>query len=266
MTLKQIVFLVACVLLGTVVACHEHRRAEGFQEQIEVLRAGQMTPEDEVALTGERDKARAEIQRIAAEAAELRAASADLLKLRGEVTLLRRESRGESQSRGGPGPDGQGAEDGVFPATLATLASNVASLKQALQKAPAQQVPELALLEERDWIKAARDAKMDTEDGVLKSLSQARTLAKERLIPMMSQALHGYVEANNGQLPSAITQLGPYFDESVDASIFERYELLKTGDSRELKPADMVIQEKNRLTPHDSVFRLGLYGWGFSSP
>jgi hypothetical protein len=266
MTLKQIVLLVACVLLGTSAAWHAHRRADALREQIKALQTGQMTPEDEAALTEERDRARAETQRIAAEAVELRAASADLLKLRGEVTLLRREARGDGQLGGGGVAGGQGANDGVSPATLATLASNVASLKQALQKAPAQQVPELCLLEEQDWIKAAREAKMDTEDGVLKSLSRARTLAKERLIPMMSQALHGYVEANNGQLPSAITQLGPYFHEAVDASIFERYELIKTGDSRELKPADMVIQEKNRLTPHDSVFRLGMHGWGFNSP
>lgn len=100
---------VACGLLGTSAAWHAHRRAEALREQIKALRTGQMTPEDEAALTEERDRARAETQRIAAEAVELRAASADLLKLRGEVTLLRREARGDGESVGGGVADGQGA-------------------------------------------------------------------------------------------------------------------------------------------------------------
>jgi hypothetical protein len=41
---------------------------------------------------------------------------------------------------------------------------------------------------------------------------------------------------------------------------------MKTGDSRPLGPGDMVIREKDRLTPHDSVFRMGMHGWGSNSP
>ncbi len=82
----------------------------------------------------------------------------------------------------------------------------------------------------------------------------------------MSKALEGFVEANHGQLPTALTELGPYLDQAVDGSMFDRYEIIKTGDSRGLKPGEMIIREKNRLTPHDSVFRLGLHGWGSNSP
>jgi hypothetical protein len=186
MTWKLTAFYTAAVVFGTGLIWHEHSRAAAFQQQIEALRDQEPSPESEAALAHERDDARAKLQRVAAEAADLKAGRADLLKLRGEVTTLRRETRGDN--RLGPA-DVAGSEPvagGVPPATLATLASNVASIKQALQNSPAQQVPELCLLEEQDWIKAARDAKMGTEQEALKTLSRARTLAKERLIPMMS--------------------------------------------------------------------------------
>jgi hypothetical protein len=262
MTSRQTALLIAVVLVGTGAAWYEHLHAAGFKQQIEALRARELSPESKAALVLERDGAWADLKRVAAQTAELQTARADLLKLRGEATVLRRETRGNDRPGGAKMAGNDPAEGGVAPATLATLASNVASLKEALQKAPAQQVPELCFLEEQDWIKAARDAKLDTDEDVVKSLSRARTLAKERWIPMLAKALRGFVEANNGQLPTALTQLEPYFDQPVEDSIFERYEIIKTGDSRDLKPGQMIIKEKDRLTRHDSVFRLGLQGWG----
>ncbi len=266
MTSKQTAFFISAAILGSSALFYEHQRGAGFEQQIEALRARQLSAESEEALARERDGARAQLKRVNAEAVQLQAGCADLLKLRGETTVLRRETRGDGTLGAANVAVGESAEGGVPAATLATLASRVASLKEALQKAPAQQVPELCLLEEQDWIKAARDAKMDTEEDVVKSLSRARTLAKEKLIPMMNRALQGFVEANNGQLPMALTQLEPYFDQAVNDSIFDRYELIKTGDSRDVKLGEMVIREKDRLTPHDSVFRLGLHGWGSNSP
>ncbi len=254
------------MLLGISAVWYGHRRAADLRQQLEALQARAPTAESEASLTRERDGARTEARRISAQVVELQAACADLLKLRGEATTLRRETRGNGGLGAASAAGSDPGDSGVAPATLATLASNVASLKEALQKAPAQQVPELSLLEEQDWIKAARDAKMDTEDEVVKSLSRARTLAKERWIPMLSKALQDFVDANSGQLPTALTQLEPYLGQAIDGSMFERYELVRTGDSRDLKPGDMVIRERDRLTPHDSVFRLGLHGWGSNGP
>jgi hypothetical protein len=173
MTSKQKAFYVAAVLVGSRVVLYEHLRTAGFQQQIEALQARELSPESQAELARERDSAQAELERVTAEAVELRSARADLLKLRGEATILRREARGHDRLSEANVTGGEPAEGGVTPATLATLASNVAAIKDALKKSPAQQVPELSLFEEQDWIKAARDAKMDTEEDVVKSLSRA---------------------------------------------------------------------------------------------
>ncbi len=263
--MKQTTLFILLLFAGMIAIWRAHLRAAGFQNQIEVLEVQEPSPRWKAALAREHDEARAELKRVTAESEKLKSASADLLKLRGEATALRSERRG-LQAASTRGVGAQPADEGVPTTTLESLVSNVTALKAALQKAPEQQVPELAFLEEQDWIKAAREAKMDTEEDVAKSLGHARTLAKEKWIPMLSTALLGYVKANNGQLPTALTQLEPFLDQPVDPSIFDRYELIKTGDSGTLKPGDMVIRERNRLTSYDSIFRLGLFGWGSNGP
>ncbi len=137
----------------------------------------------------------------------------ELLKLRGEVGALR--------------------EQEFVPAKSAmndALAARVALLKQKLEQMPDKKIPELQFVTERDWANAARDADMDTEDGVRKALSKLREEAENTFLNDMTKAaIKEYLAANGGILPSDLYQLKPYFDVPVTDAMLQRYELIQTG-------------------------------------
>jgi len=46
---------------------------------------------------------------------------------------------------------------------------------------------------------------------------------------MLQTALHNYAQAANGQLPTDMSQLKPYFASAVDDSVLQRYEFTQPG-------------------------------------
>jgi hypothetical protein len=217
-------------------------------------------------LLTERNNARQDLTLVVAEVKKQRALASDVLKLRNEITLKRREMRNAGLLTPELLLQTHSGNDGVAEETLRHLLVSVQILKQRLEQIPEQQVPELCLLEEHDWIKAARGLNANDEEEVLTTLARARTLAKEKLIPMLSIALQRFVKENEGLLPSSLPELKSYLEHEVDDSIFDRYVLVKTGHSRELSPGEPIIREKDRLTPYDTRFSVGLGGWGANGP
>jgi hypothetical protein len=104
---------------------------------------------------------------------------------------------------------------------------------------PDKRIPELKLLTDIDWLRAAKEAKFDTDPDVRRTLSRLRGLAKNRM-PLAS-ALNAYINATEGQLPTDLSELKPQIrsklaeasipvdDETLDA-ILRRYTLLRTGN------------------------------------
>ena len=135
----------------------------------------------------------------------------ELLKLRGEVTRLRNAA---SQ-----------ANDPLVQTALAWKAKE-AKLRKLFGERPDQRIPEMQFLPDRQWLDIARDSDLDSEGGISSALSSVRNTAKSLFAPMMQKALEGYAEANNGNLPGSLSQLGSYFDPPVDDAILQRYELL----------------------------------------
>jgi RNA polymerase sigma factor (sigma-70 family) len=149
----------------------------------------------------------------------------ELLKLRGEVGLLHRQTNELGKLR-------NSAQE-FAPAKSAmnnTLAIKVALLKQKLEQMPDKKIPELLFATERDWANAARDADLDNEDGVRQALSKLREEAENTFLNDMTKAaIKEYLAANGGVLPSDLYQLKPYFDVPVTDEMLQRYELLQTG-------------------------------------
>ena len=54
----------------------------------------------------------------------------------------------------------------------------------------------------------------------------------------MVRALDKYIEANNGQLPTQVSDLGPLFEPPIDNTILQRYQMLVTGNVSNLPPGE----------------------------
>jgi multidrug efflux pump subunit AcrA (membrane-fusion protein) len=190
-------------------------------------------------LQSDRDDATNRLALLLAENARLKSMPGEnqqeLLKLRGQVAQLQ-----QSQSTAD--------QDDPFTQSVMALVKRAAQLNQCLQQMPDKKIPELQLLDESDWLTAAKKAKLDTDADIRKSLRDLRDIAKNK-VPIGS-SLWSYVHANNGQLPTDLTQLKPYFnrshlgdlglDDATFNAIVQRYTLLHTGNASDY-PANTVF-------------------------
>ena len=173
-------------------------------------------------------------------------AVADIPKLRGEVARLRTAQQPQAQTK-------TSSVDANDLATQKFLEAKAQAeqIGRYLQQMPDKTIPELKLLRDVEWLIATKEAKFDTEADIRKTLSRLRSLAKDRM--PMGSALNAFARENNGQLPTDLSQLKPYFksalgdtaldDASLDA-IFERYKLLHTGKLSDFPQDTWFIAEK----------------------
>jgi hypothetical protein len=177
----------------------------------------------------------------------------ELLKLRAEVTQLQ-----GMQSK---------AADDPFTQSVLALAARAVELNQHLEQMPDKKIPELQLLDENDWLAAAKDAKFDNDADIRKALQKLRSIAKDK-VPIGS-ALYAFANANNGQLPTDLSQLKPYFnqsnlgnlglDDSTFNAIIARYTLLHTGNISDFPSGTWFVVEKAPVDEdYDSREKFGL--------
>jgi RNA polymerase sigma factor (sigma-70 family) len=174
----------------------------------------------------------------------------ELLKLRGEVTQMRMAQQQLAQSK-------KIAMDINDPAMQHFLAAKAAAteINKYLDQMPDKKIPELKLLTDVDWLNATKEAKFDTDADIRKTLSNLRSLAKNRM--PMGRSLYAFTSANNGQLPTDLSQLKPYFQSNLDSAlgetplddatldaIFARYTLLHTGNLSDFTQETWFIIEK----------------------
>jgi hypothetical protein len=106
--------------------------------------------------------------------------------------------------------------------------ARVARLRQWLEEMPGEKIPELQFLSEDDWI-ATVDDPLVTDDDYRSAASRLRNDADLEFGRRAVPALQQYVEANNGQFPTDLAQLKPYFDSPIDDAILQRYEIVPTN-------------------------------------
>jgi RNA polymerase sigma factor (sigma-70 family) len=134
-------------------------------------------------------------------------------------------------------------------------------IAQYLKAMPDKTIPELQFLDDSDWFNATKSAKFDTDADVRRSLSELRSIAKNNL--PMGRSLYAFIQANNGQLPTDMSQLKPYFvppvtnsssfhwrgvqtpeDDALVDSILARYKLLHSGNVIDYPSGTWFIAEK----------------------
>jgi len=215
MTTLQKTLVTATLAVVAGAGIYEARQASMLRTQVQTLQQQEAPLTEQIAqLQRERDDATNRLASLQAENAQLKFGqnSAELLKLRGEVTQLRNEAND---------PTGKAAK---------TVAAKVKLLKQRLEQMPDKKIPELQFVTEKDWADAAWDANLDTDDGVREALSKLRETAENTFLnEMMKAAFKKYLAANNDILPADLSQLKPYFDVPVTDAMLQHYELLQTG-------------------------------------
>lgn len=164
--------------------------------------------------------------------------------MRGEITRLQNE-----------------ANDPTDQLVMA-LAAKVNKLKQRLEQTPDARIPELQFLTDQDWINAA-NGRLDNDADYRRALSTLRKAGEGKVATLLKKALTGYMQSSNGQLPTDLAQLQPYFDSPLDDAILQRWEIAPANIIQSLRMGgDVVITQK---APVDEVFdtRFGIGPHGF---
>jgi RNA polymerase sigma factor (sigma-70 family) len=224
MTTLQKVAIVTTFAIVAGAGVQQTYQATRLRSQIHVLQQERTSMSGQIQqLQQERDDA---ANSPAAEAGG-KGNDAELLRLRAEVGALREAARGRSST------------DSV----VQEWAARITSLKQKLDQMPDKRIPELAFITDEDWAAAARDANLDTDDGVRQALERLRNAAKNNFFNAVRVAIKKYASAVNGSAlsedvvqyakavnanpnlwPSELAQLKPYFGVPVDDALFQRYQ------------------------------------------
>jgi hypothetical protein len=143
-------------------------------------------------------------------------------------------------------------------------------IKQLFEGNPAQAVPELQYLTDRQWLDAARvvsgsdgqwlnalraSAGNFSDDSLSDdsyAMSVARMVAQASFAQSLRPALIQYGQNNNGQFPTDLSQLTPYFASPVDASVLQEWTILPTSSLPSQMQAAMQSGLKGPTGPPDT--------------
>lgn len=109
-------------------------------------------------------------------------------------------------------------------------AERVSRLKARLAQSPDGKIPELALLQPKDWIDAAVRAEGADEKKIKAVLAAVCRTARARLGEKLHDALVKFVAQSHDQLPTDPRQLLPYADAAVTEPMLAGYAFARTGD------------------------------------
>jgi RNA polymerase sigma factor (sigma-70 family) len=256
MTTMQKVFVsvTVAVLAGT--GLYEAGRASRLNSQLSRMQEQQAPLEAQIdQLRQERDEAAERLNTLRTEATGQSAISNELLRLRGEVSRLRSQNAALSQTQKNP-----------VEASAQLWADRVTQLKQRLQQTPGAAIPEFAYLEEAHWLNAAREPLVDEKD-YRRAFAALRAAGENQFIIKMQKALQNFMKQSNGEFPSDVAQLRPYFETAPEEAALQRYAVVAASSIPNLKMGgDSVIAVKNPLDEeYDSIWALGPNGFGTSS-
>lgn len=102
----------------------------------------------------------------------------------------------------------------------------VLKLRDFLAEHPEETVPELRLLDDQAWLRAANGMSSDTEADLQKGAALLRSFGEQAAMqPLLYPALKGFMAANGGQIPSDPSQLAPYLSNPPDAEFLSTFKI-----------------------------------------
>lgn len=245
---------------------HLHRQIAALEEQQGPL-AAQVQQ-----LAQERDDATNKLRAALEDNEKWRRDAAEIPKLRADVTRASQELADLNTEAAHREPVENEAD---------AWGKRAASIKQWFRDNPDKYIPEMRLLDDKDFVyEASRNLIVDPEGHDHNSFpmiaNSLRETAKTRLVGTMGRALAGYVEANGGTLPTDLSQLTPYFNSQADpwsaavvadpAPILQRYQLLHSGQIGDVPAGEAIIAEKSAVDSKvDGLLQLQVGGYTFQS-
>ena len=249
---KTIITATIAAAVGT--GIYEAHQASTLRTQVQTLQQ-QQSPltEQNQQLQRERDDATNRLAMLQQASEQMRRDTPGLARVRGEVARLQADARELAQLKAA---ETQRNNDPMESAAKALL-GKMKLLKQRLEQMPDKNIPELQYLSNENMAHIALDARLDTDAGVREALFWLRNAAKQFFTRQMWQALRKYVQSNNGQLPTDVSQLKPYFESPVDDATLARYKMIRTGTVGD--PDEMIVAEKAAVDDeYDALYQIGL--------
>jgi type II secretory pathway pseudopilin PulG len=177
------------------------------------------------------------------------------------------------ESKSGPGRASEPIEISRLRGEVAQLRSELndlpthraTRLKQKLEQMPDKAIPELQFLTDKEWLTAAWDADLDSDDGVRLALRKLRDQSVDRFLNQMRTAIRAYAAGNDDLLPPDLFQLKGYFQTPVTDEMLQRYKLLQTGKLSEVSRDSLVRKVSYADPDYDSRQEMSINGGGGSS-
>ena len=213
MTTTQKVLITVALAAAVGTGMYETREVSRARDLNGMLQQQQAALNEQIQrLIRERDDATRRLAASPDDADRLNRTTAELLKLRGEVTRLRASAL----------PDGG---DPTQTAARSWL-NRVNQLKEYLDQHPEGKIPELQFVAEDEWLAVTiRAFKTDDHDGTegayRRALANLRQLGKMAFSKKASIALLSYAASHDPQFPTDLSQLKPYFNPPIDDAILD---------------------------------------------
>lgn len=184
----------------------------------------------------------------------------DVLKLRAEITGLQSEIQELSDSK-----TNKPLTRAEMLASLRQLyGDRVQWLKDLFAANPSQAVPELQYLPEDKWRELVEYDHHNIDPDNARLLSSARGRAQlEFMMGTLDPALRTFLKQNQGQFPTDVSQLGPYFNPPVAAATMQDWTIvpMNTLPSQMQIDGDWAITQKAPVNATlDQRFVVGLKG------
>ena len=264
MTTIQKILITATLTTVIGTAVYEARQSMASRQQLQAIQKQQEPLNEQVGqLEQERDEAAAQSAALRQENEQLRRATAEVPKLRGELGRLREKAQELGQLKAGLAGTTGTDNDPALESAFKTWAARASRLRQRLDQAADQRIPEIQLLTEKGWFDSVKNMKqLDTDEDFHEAFSNLRNIAKGEFGGLLQSALRAYVAANDGQLPQDLAQLKPFFQKPVDDAVLQRYKLLQTGKVSDIAKDQYLVGENAPLVDeeHDATYQFSMNG------
>jgi RNA polymerase sigma factor (sigma-70 family) len=226
MTIMQKAVVAAAFAAAVGTGIYEARQAVHFQEQARAAQLQQdALTQQNLELQKERDAATNQIASLKFEANRSRTDSAEVVKLRGEVSRLRSAAQELAQSKK------SGAGDDADAAVMKSWIYRSKKLKDQIAQSSTQQIPEFKLLKDQDWLDAVKNVpQLDTAGDYAKATAALQSSARNEFASALQSAFGKFAQDNNGQMPSDFSQIKPYLGDAGDDSILQAYQFTSPGN------------------------------------
>jgi RNA polymerase sigma factor (sigma-70 family) len=190
---------------------------------------------------------------------ELRRQASEIYRLRGEIGLLRKSASELAKAN-------DGSEDtNPVRAAMKSWLNRVDQLRQRFDASPDQKIPEFELLNDDDWLGAAK-TELVTEEDYRRAMSKLRGTAESKFADILQTALRKYRDAHlldhDQKALTDISELPRFADNPIDQTMLQRYSVFPPDILPSVRVGgDWVISQKGPVdAEYDTRFVIGASG------